>query len=290
MRRHWLIALPTVTLVAAGLVGCSSSTPNSGTPVTSDASTGSSSQVGGKLVVYTPNEQNMLDALMPTFKQATGIDYQLVTATTGELYTRIQNEAANPQGDVLFGGGVAQAMANSTLWAPYVGANDSGMTTLGKNVGGYATPYQADGSVLLVNVDKVGSMAINGYADLLNPALKGQIAFGDPANSSSAFAQLTNMLAAMGGSSDVDASYTSTAGWSFVQGILHQTGGKAIGSSSEVAQDVAQGEYIVALTYEAQASNQVAAGMPVKIVYPTEGAVFLPSGVEIIKNAKHMAQ
>ncbi len=41
-------------------------------------------------------------------------------------------------------------------------------------------------------------MNIEGYSDLLKPELKGKIATADPANSSSAFAQLTNMLQAMG--------------------------------------------------------------------------------------------
>jgi len=278
-----LVALPIAALLLGSLVSCSSDESP-----TNDQS--SSDQIGGNLVLYTPNEQNMLDALIPVFESDTGISVSEVTAGTGELYTRIQNEAANPQGDVLFGGGVAQAMSNQNLWETYVGANDSGMTDLGKNVGGFSTPYQADGSNLLINTDKVGDLKITGYADLLNPALKGKIAFGDPANSSSAFAQLTNMLAAMGGQSSMDANYTSDAAWDYVTKLLQQTGGQAIGSSNAVAQSLADGEYIAALTYEPLSENFVKAGSPVQIVYPVEGAVFLPSGVEIIKGAKNMDQ
>ncbi|MCL2737138.1 MAG: extracellular solute-binding protein [Propionibacteriaceae bacterium] len=284
-----MVALPAVALILAGVTACSS-TPGSPTPSTTTTTAAATTQIGGALTVYTPNEQNMLDALIPVFEADTGISVSLVTAGTGELYTRIQNEAANPQGDVLFGGGVAQAMANSSLWEPYVGANNDGMTDLGKNVGGFSTPYQADGSNLLVNTQQIGSVTVTGYADLLNPALKGKIAYGDPTNSSSAFAQLTNMLAAMGGQATMDDNYTSDAAWTFVQQLLEQTGGKAIGSSSEVGQDLANGEYSVALTYEPLSRNLVVAGSPVQIVYPVEGAVFLPSGVEIIKGAKNMTQ
>jgi len=275
-----------MALVFGGAVACSSSTPT--TPASSGA--GSVAKIGGTLNMYTPNEQNMLDALIPVFEQETGITVNEVTAGTGELYTRIQNEASNPQGDVLFGGGIAQAMGSADLWQNYTGANDSAMTDLGKNVGGFSTPYQADGSVLLVNTQQIGNLQINGYGDLTNPALKGKIAFGDPTNSSSAFAQLTNMLAAMGGSTNVDDTYTSDAGWNYVTQLLQQTGGKAIGTSAEVAQDLANGEYSVALTYEALAQNYVAAGSPVKILYMSEGTVFLPSGVEIIKGAKNLPQ
>ena len=286
MKRHktWrLMALLPVAALALAGTGCSGQ-PTAGT----SGATGN--QIGGSLTVYTPNEQNMLDELMPAFTAATGIQVDLVTAATGELYTRIQNEAGNPQGDVLFGGGVAQAMANSDLWEPYTGSNDAGMTDIGKNVGGYSTPYQADGSNLMINTDKIGDIQINGYADLLNPALKGKIAYGDPTASSSAFAQLTNMLAAMGGQANMDDNYTSQAGWDFVTKVLQQTGGKAIGSSNEVGQDTANGEYSVALTYETLSLTFVQSSQPVKIIYPSEGTVFLPSGVEIIKGAKNMDQ
>lgn len=72
-------------------------------------------------------------------------------------------------------------------------ANDEYMLDGHKNVRGFLTPYVADGSVLLVNMDLAGDIEINGYKDLLNPALKGKIIGADPLSSSSAFAHLTNM-------------------------------------------------------------------------------------------------
>src|SRR5690349_6753065 len=66
---------------------------------------------GSTLVVYTPNEEGMLDNLIPVFEEASGVSVQLITAGTGELYQRIRSEAGSPQGDVMFGGGAAQANA-----------------------------------------------------------------------------------------------------------------------------------------------------------------------------------
>ncbi len=233
------------------------------------------------LVLYTPNEQNMLDALIPTFEKDTGIAVQTITAGTGELYQRISSEAANPQGDVMFGGGSAQAVANEELWEPYTSTNDGDMLDLGKNIGGFCTPYQADGSNLLVNTELAGDLKITSYADLLNPQLKGKIAFGDPTDSSSAFAQLTNILEAMGG-------YESDEAWEFVEKLIQQLDGKVIGGSTQVAQDTANGEFTVALTYEPLSVNFVESSNSVEIVYPSEGAVFIPAGAEIIKDAKNM--
>ena len=235
---------------------------------------------GSTLVVYTPNEEGMLDSLIPVFEESTGVEVQLITAGTGELYQRIQSEASNPQGDVMFGGGAAQANANMALWAEYVSAGDADMVEAGKNTTGFYTPYQADGSNLLVNTEAAAAagVTITSYADLLAPELKGKIAFGDPTASSSAFAQLTNMLKGVGGD------YESDAGWDYVAALVEQLDGITIGSSSQVAQDVANGEYIVGLTYEPLSFNFVQSGAPVEIVYPSEGAAFLPATIQVIKD------
>jgi len=240
---------------------------------------------GSTLVVYTPNEEGMLQSLIPVFEQNTGVTVQLITAGTGELYQRIRSEAGNPQGDVMFGGGAAQALVNIDLWQQYTSPQNDAMLDAGKNTTGSVTPYQADGSNLLVNTDglKEVGVTIGSYADLLQPALKGKIAFGDPTASSSAFAQLTNMLKAVGGD------YESDAAWNYVKSLVDQLDGVTIGSSSQVAQDVANGEYVVALTYEPLSQNFVLSGAPVEIVYPAEGAAFLPATIEVIKGAPNEA-
>lgn len=240
---------------------------------------------GSTLVVYTPNEEGMLNSLIPVFEQKTGVTVQLITAGTGELYQRIRSEAASPQGDVLFGGGAAQANANIDLWGEYTSSEDAGMVEAGKNTTGSVTPYQADGSNLLVNKDEAAAanVTIASYADLLKPELKGKIAYGDPTASSSAFAQLTNMLKAVGGD------YESDKGWDFVKALVTQLDGVTIGSSSQVAKDVAAGEYIVGLTYEPLSLNFVKSGAPVEIVYPAEGAAFLPATIQLIKGGPNPA-
>ena len=277
--RFRVVAAAALTVaVAAALTACSApaSTPTG-------TSAGKKDQTTGALVIYTPNAQTMLDAIIPVFEKESGIKVQLVTAGTGELYQRIQSEAGNPGGDVLFGGSEAQAVQNKGLWAKYVSPNDKDMIAAGKNIDGVITPYVADGSNLLVNTQQIGDIKITGYKSLLNPKLKGRIAFGDPSQSSSAFAQLTDMLKAMGGN------YTSAKGWDYVQSLIQNVDGKVIQSSAEVVKDVADGEYPVGLTYEDPSATYVRAGSPVKIVYPKEGAVYLPAGTEIIKGAKNLA-
>lgn len=124
-------------------------------------------------------------------------------------------------------------------------------------------------------------MNIKGYGDLLNKDLKGKIATADPANSSSAFAQLTNMIAAEGG-------YTSKKSWNYVKNLFTLVDGKISSSSSNVYKTVSDGEMAVGLSYEDPTVQLLNDGAKVKIVYPEEGTVFLPASAAIVKKAKNM--
>ena len=86
--------------------------------------------------------------------------------------------------------------------------------------------------------------------DLLNPALKGQIAFNDPTTSSSSFEQLVNMLYAMGDGNPEN-------GWDYVEKLYANLDGKLLGTSSAVYKGVADGEYTVGLTFESAAANYI---------------------------------
>lgn len=238
-------------------------------------------QGGGKLVMYSPNSEGLINATVPLFEEKYGIKVEIIQAGTGELVKRIQSEKEEPYADVLFGGSWSLMFDNKDLWEPYVSANDTNVIDAYKNTCGFITSNVLDGSVLLVNTDLIGDIKIEGYADLLNPELKGKIATADPANSSSAFAHLTNMLLAMGGYEDEEA-------WKYVHDLFSNIDGKIIESSSGVYKGVADGEYVVGLSYEDPCAQLVKDGAPVKIIYPKEGTVYLPASATIIKDAKNM--
>ncbi len=248
---------------------------------TEAASADAGSKDGGKLVVYSPNSEGLMNATVPLFEEKTGIDVEVIQAGTGELIKRIQSEKADPYGDLMFGGSWSTVYGNKDLWEPYVSANDANVMDAYKNTCGFITGNVLDGSCIIINKNLIGDIKIEGYADLLNPALKGKIATADPANSSSAFAQLTNMLKAMGG-------YEDEKAWSYVKDLFTNIDGKICESSSAVYKGVADGEYAVGLSYEDPCAQLVRDGAPVEIVYPKEGTVYLPASAAIIKGAKNL--
>jgi iron(III) transport system substrate-binding protein len=233
-----------------------------------------------ELVIYSPNSEGLVNNLVPKFEATTGVKVNIISAGTGEVWKRIESEKNNPNADVVWGGQVQNYKAE--LLDDYVSANNKGVLPQYQNIAGKMTPYCLDGSVLLVNTNLIGDVKVEGYQDLLNPALKGKMIMGDPTNSSSAFAQISNMLYDMG-----SGDYLSDKGWDYVKNLLIQLDGKTANSSSIVHKGVADGEYTVGITYEDPSATYVRDGAPVKIVYMKEGVSFLPALTGIIKNAKN---
>ncbi|MDF2888325.1 MAG: ABC-type Fe3+ transport system, periplasmic component [Lacrimispora sp.] len=281
------MALLMGVITAVSLTGCASKATDSTTAAQTETTkavettAAKAAQGGGNLVIYSPNSEGLMNATIPLFEEKYGVNVEVIQAGTGELVKRIQSEKNDPYGDILFGGSWSLAYDNKSLWEPYVSANNDNVIDAYKNTCGFITGNVLDGSVLIVNTDLLGDIQINGYKDLLNPELKGKIATADPANSSSAFAQLTNMLLAMGG-------YEDEAAWKYVDELFGNIEGKICESSSAVYKGVADGEYVVGLSYEDPCAQLVRDGAPVKIVYPQEGTVYLPASATIIKGAKNM--
>lgn len=245
----------------------------------------STKQGGGKLVVYSPNTDGEIEGILMYFGDKYNIEIDIQSMGTGEVLSKLQAEKANPQADVMFGGmNLGVYDSNKDLFQKYVAKGDEKLPVGYQNKTGFFTNYLLSGSNLLVNTTLEAELGITikGYADLLNPVLKGRIAAGDPTKSSSAWAQLSNMLLVMGG-------YDSKLAWDYVGDFAKQLDGKMLGSSSSVYKGVSAGEYVVGVTYEDPSVSLIAAGAKnLRVVYPEEGSVWLPAASAIVAGAKNL--
>jgi iron(III) transport system substrate-binding protein len=89
------------------------------------------------------------------------------------------------------------------------------------------------------------------------------------------------MLLVMG-----DEAYDEKA-WEFVEKFVAQLDGIQLDSSSAIYKGVADGEYVVGVSYEDPCIKMLSDGADVTVVYPGEGAVWLPAAVAIVKGAPH---
>ena len=240
-------------------------------------------EITGTITVYTTMEETQQDALKALWtKYYPESKLEIQADSVGTLATRIRGDGQS-DADVIIGGlFAADGDIYHDILQPYRPQNEKELAYT--DDAGYYTFFDVQIMSLVVNPalrDELG-VEINGYEDLLNPALKGKIATADPASSSSAFAQLTNMLLAKGG-------YESDEAWSYVEKMIQQWDGKIQSGSSGVYKSVVDGEMYVGLTYEDPVSKLVKDGAKnIEIVYPEEGTVFLPAGTGIVKGAKNL--
>lgn len=262
------------SMIGMSLIGCGSKEASSNDAKNSDSK---------ELTVYTARSESLNNLVISNFEKDTGIKVNLVVAGTGELQKRVTSEKDNPLGDILWAADETMLSSSKDLFMEYVSPEDVNMGDKFKNKSGYFTPCFADPTVFIVNKNLIGDIKIEGFEDLLNPALKGKIAFGDPASSSSAFQSLMAMLYAMG----KDGNPMSDEAWDFVDKFLANLDGKMASSSGQLHKSVADGEYPVGLTWEDPVANYIKNGAPVEVVFPKEGAIFPGESVQIIKNCKN---
>lgn len=262
---------------------------------------------GGELVVYSPNSDGEVEGLLYYWAEKNNVNVTLQSMGTGEALAKIAAEKDNPQADIMFGGmNLGAYLQHEGLFEEYVATNYDKIpagyrTHLEKYP--YFTHYGLSGSNLLVNVNLEKELIdsgelkgeIVGYEDLLQPALKGKIAMGDAGGSSSALAQLTNMLLVMNDDAKKDgldgelAFGPNAKGWGYVEKFLANLDGKILGSSSALYKGTEAGEYVVAATYEDPSIALLTDGSKnVRVVYPVEGAVWLPAASAIVKGSKNL--
>mgnify|MGYP000681969901 CR=1 FL=1 len=235
-----------------------------------------------ELIIYCSHPLDLMNTILDDFKlKNPEISVEVVTAGTGELLKRVEAEKDNPLGDILWGGTITTVKRQIDLFENYTSTNEVSIVDIYKNVEGPFTRCDAMPSILMVNTNLSKNIKIEGYGDLLNPALKGKIAAADPAASSSAFEHLVNMLYAMGDGNP-------EKGWDYVKKLCANLDGKLLSGSSAVYKGVADGEYTVGLTFEQGGAMMVAQGSPIKLIYMKEGVISKPEGVYIIKGAKNL--
>lgn len=239
----------------------------------------------GNLVVYSPNSDGEVQGILYYFGDKYGVKISLQSMGTGEVLSKLTAEKGNPQADVMFGGvNMGVYLTNKDIFQQYVAKGNNLLPDGYQNKTGFFTNYLLSGSNLLVNTDLEKSLGISvtSYDDLLNPALKGKIATADPVSSSSAWAQLCNILLVKGG-------YESAQAWTYVEALIKQLDRKLTSGSSAVYKGVYQGEYAVGLTYEDPSVALLADGAKnVRVVYPKEGAVWLPAASAIVSGCKNV--
>ena len=89
-----VIALALSVLMAIAAVGCSSGSSAASGSAASGAASSEAKQGGGKLVIYSPNSEGLMDATIPLFEEKYGVDVRKMLEDTGVPMLTVAEAAA----------------------------------------------------------------------------------------------------------------------------------------------------------------------------------------------------
>jgi iron(III) transport system substrate-binding protein len=227
----------------------------------------------GKVVVYTSNDSNLNRFVYDAFRKETGIEVEGVEAGSGVIFRRIASEKDRPLGDIVWGVSRTLLRANKALLAPYASKNKDAVPAHFRDPEDLWIGTNVHLLVILQNTKQLPeAQGPKTWGDLLKTEYKGKVAFTDPANSGSAYSNVT-MWAQMWGNND--------AAWEKVSQLIANT--RVLNRSSLVFQGVGNGEFALGVSLEYAGYLWASNGAPVKVIYPSDGTVAQMEGVAIIK-------
>jgi iron(III) transport system substrate-binding protein len=241
----------------------------------------------GEVVVYCSVQEEWCRPMVAAFEKATGIKVLMTRKSSGEFYAQIKAEAANPKGDIWWGGTGDPHLqaAEEALTDPYVSprleelqdwavrqARAAKFRTVGIYAGALGYSYNS------AELAKRRLPEPKCWSDLVKPIYKDEVQVANPNSSGTSYTMLATLVQIMGEGKAFD--YLKA---------LHRNINQYTKSGAAPARAVATGESLIGITFQHDALIQAIAGAPVKIVSPCEGTGYEIGSMSIIKGAKNLA-
>lgn len=232
-----------------------------------------------KLVIYTSHKAEIYEPIIQEFEERTGIWVEVYDGGSSELLQRIAKESADPNADVIFGGGADTLHAYSDYFAPYeVKVRNQITSDYAPEDNGF-TLFSEFPIVFVYNKKLVFSAGTpQTWSELLEGKWKGKIAYANPANSGSAYTALCTLLTVTRDRMEQQ---------EVIEKFTSNLNGKLCDSSAEVLEEVISGSSAVGIATEDEAKKYMEQGADIGIAYPEDGTAVVPDGTAIVKGAKH---
>ena len=257
-------------------------------PVLAAGASAAQAQDAGQLNVICSVQAEWCNMIQTVFAKTTGIKVNMALKGSGEALAQLIAERANPKTDVWFGGtgdphlqaaesGLSleykpSALAQLQPWAQQQ-AEQSGY----KTVGIYSGPLGFGYNTELIAKKKLPIPRT--WADLLNPAYKGEIQVANPASSGTAYTMVATLVQLMGEDKAFD-----------YMRALHKNIGQYTRSGTGPIKAVARGETTLSISFVHDGPGEKMQGFPVETVTPAEGTGAEIGSMSIIKGARNLAQ
>lgn len=232
-----------------------------------------------RVVLYTSNEATLNKLIAGEFEKATGIAVDVISAGSGVVIKRLQSEKDRPQGDLVWGISRSLLQTNAQYFDSYASEHKGAIPAEFRDPQDRWIGTNLHLLVVLQNTKSIPeAQGPKTWEDLLQARFKGNVAFTDPANSGSAYSNVTMLVDLWGG---------GNPGWGKVEQLLANA--RILNRSALVFQGVGNGEYGLGISLEYAGYLWASNGAPVQVVYPADGTIAQMEGVAIIKGGPNTA-
>ncbi len=239
-----------------------------------------------RLTVYTALENEQLAPFKAAAEAAVrDIEIAWVRDSTGVITARLLAERANPRADVVWGLSAFSLLQMEALdmLEPYT---PRGAEALRPNMRSDRSPMTwtgMDAFVATICHNTVIARQRNlprpsTWTDLLNPALRGQIAMPNPSSSGTGFLTIAGWINSMG----------EERAWQFMSS-LHENIQVYTHSGSAPCNNAARGEYGMGISLDMRAVTLRNQGAPIEIIVPTDGVGFDLEATAIMRGTRNLA-
>jgi iron(III) transport system substrate-binding protein len=238
-----------------------------------------------RLTVYTALENEQLAPFKAAAERAVpGIEIAWVRDSTGVITARLVAERANPRADVIWGLSVFSLLALEAqdMLEPYTPRGADALRPNFRSAREPMTWTGMDAFVSAICFNRMVAQARNlprptTWAELLNPAFRGQVAMPNPASSGTGFLTVAGWMGSMG----------EARAWEFMT-RLHDNVQVYTHSGSAPCNNAARGEYAVGLSFDMRSVALRNQGAPIDVIVPTDGVGFDLEATAIVRGTRNL--
>lgn len=264
-----LCAFLVLALAACGAPSSSQTSPSSGSE--------SAQPLTGTLTLYTSEPLELAQQMIDAFNvKYPGVEIKVFRSGTGDVVAKMQAEyqTGGTEANIIWFAniGYMKELDDRGEILHYLPAGSDKLDPQYIYNDGMGLEVRLIYNVIAYNTTKVTSDPPTDWKDLTDPKYKGMVAMADPNYSGGAFTALV-----------VHVQNETLVGWDYYKDLAANDC-KYAQSNGDLKNKVSSGEYSVVAIVDSHARAAIAAGSPVKMVWPESGAVLIPTPVCLMNN------
>lgn len=231
------------------------------------------------LTIYSPLTEPEVSVYFDAFERDTGIRVEWEHLSTPDMLDRVWQERDAPQASVMFGGSSENyiAIAGQGLLEPYEPEGLEQIADIYQDAAHMWSPCYVGAICFAYNEETFAQEKLplpQTWNDLLDPVFRGRIVMAHPSLSGTSYTIIAG-LAQMRGE---DAAFAYLK--KLDENIAYYTKGGPFSPSA-----VGLGDAALCITFAHDALRQAHEGLPIKIVFPSDGTSYEIGAMALIRNA-----